>query len=269
MKRSVLFLFCVLALSACDQKTTFLPVPGVGIVNGTPMSDQDALGKSVVALLVESDQGVALCTGSIYDEQTILTAAHCVDDGPDRVMIFFGPAVKVTSKSMVRWGNRYTQNPRWAKPGPEGQGDLALVHFDGGLPAGFQPVQLASPDLDLEAGTKVTMLGYGVADGVSKKGAGTLRSTTTTVEGFARKTEIVTDGHSSSVCFGDSGGPAFVPTASGFVQWGVASSVLNKACNEASVHTDIVSYEPWLRSAAAKLAQMTKQAQKPEQKMQD
>jgi secreted trypsin-like serine protease len=136
---------------------------------------------------------------------------------------------------------------------PSGEADLALIHFKGNAPKGYTPITLANENLKLKEGTLVFMFDYGVTDGESQTGAGKLRQTTSKILGHHSLTEAVTDGHKSSVCFGDSGGPAFIKTDSGFVQWGVASSVTNIACEEASIHTEVMKYETWIRSSVKKL----------------
>jgi secreted trypsin-like serine protease len=149
----------------------------------------------------------------------------------------------------------YVQNPAWkneisiSSAKSKERGDLALIHFAGGLPEGASLVTLADSKLKLEAGDQVLVMGYGVSNAAKRSGGGVLRQAQTTVLGVTSKTEIATDGKMSSVCFGDSGGPAFVESGDGWIQWGVASAVSNESCNEASVHTDLRSYRAWIKKA--------------------
>jgi secreted trypsin-like serine protease len=80
-----------------------------------------------------------------------------------------------------------------------------------------------------------------------------LRETETTIVDQVSPTEIATDGRKSSVCFGDSGGPAFITEGRRLVQWGVASSVTNESCNEASIHTSVMTYLRWIKTTANRL----------------
>ncbi len=225
----------------------------VGIVHGQKVSPKDELGKSVVALVIQGAQGEALCTGSILSEDTVLTAAHCVDDHPKKITIVFGPVIR--SSKNFRSGVSYVQHPRWKKQTASGRGDLALILFSGGLPSGYTPVHLLEKSTKISKGLEVWMMGYGVASGVKHSGDGVLRFMGTQVEGWESSTEVITDGQKSSVCFGDSGGPSFLVEGGATVQWGVASSVLNSTCNEASIHTSLQTYLRWLGSAAAHLRQ--------------
>jgi V8-like Glu-specific endopeptidase len=228
------------------------------IVRGQTLKEDDESGHSVVALIFEKADGQALCTGTILSEDTILTAAHCVDGRPRRISVIFGPTVKKAERQNTRSVDTYVQHSRWQRPTEKGRGDLALVHFQGGLPQGFKPVTLAQANVALKPGTPVKMIGYGVTNGRTETGSGTLRVAQSTVLSQYSSTEIVTDGKKSSVCFGDSGGPAFVSdkktkTKFRLVQWGVASSVLNHSCNEASIHTSVMSYSRWFKIASEQL----------------
>jgi hypothetical protein len=225
----------------------------LGITHGTVVQGSDELARSVVALVANADQGQALCTGTLITEDSVLTAAHCVDENPSALMIVFSLRVQGADPSAVREVTSFVQNPLWGQNSPQGRGDLAVLHFEGGLPIGYQPVTLATADLEITAGLDVMMLGYGVTDGVAQTGAGVLRETETSVIDIASATEAVTDGQKTSVCFGDSGGPAFSQEGGQWVQWGVASSVLDQACSQASIHTEVASYLSWIQAAASKL----------------
>jgi secreted trypsin-like serine protease len=128
------------------------------------------------------------------------------------------------------------------------------VHFSGGLPEGYTPVTLAPKGTNLSAGTEEEMLGYGISNAGRQSGAGQLRQTSSTVLERVDRDQYMSDGRKSSVCFGDSGGPAFVQTGGRWAQWGVAHSVLNQACNEASVHTSVMPFLRWIQASQAKLA---------------
>ena len=218
------------------------------------MTKTESLAKSVVALVAQREDGQALCTGTILSEDTILTAAHCVDENPERMLVVFNRTIKNAPTELIRKVTAFVQNPSWKKPSAKGRGDLALVRFEGGLPADYKPVTIGDANLPLTPGTEVLMMGYGVNKAETHKGAGVLRETKSSIIEQESPTELVTDGTKSSVCFGDSGGPAFAEDADGNeVQWGVTSSGKNDTCNEASVHTNVIAYAAWMKSAAAQL----------------
>ena len=246
-------------LSACGPElgSVALPSDADGIVHGRSASE-DPLSASVVALVATKGDRQALCTGTILDAATVLTAAHCVDGEPSSLTVAFGKNVRALDPDHKRSAIAVAQHPRWKERRPTERGDLALVRFTGGLPKGFKAVRLAPSATVVHDGDPVTMIGYGVTNGVRHSGSGQLRETKTSVIGQKSPSEIVTDGHKSGVCFGDSGGPGFDERGA---QWGIASSVTSQACNDASVHTEIMPYRDWINETRARLPKAAGRAQ--------
>jgi tryptase len=256
MKTKLIYLslISVFALSACAPKRAdHFAGRGEGVINGEPVGEADPSGNSVVALVANMDEGQALCTGSLVAEDTVLTAAHCVDQNPQNLVIVFSRQVKAAGRENMRAAESYVQNPLWNKGAPQGRGDLALIHFSGGLPEGYQPVTLARAGYSPAKGEATIMMGYGVSDAENKTGEGQLREMQTSILGALSGTEFESDGRDSSVCFGDSGGPAFASQGGDVFQWGVASSVSSEACDTSSIHTDVAQYLPWIKNMSASL----------------
>jgi hypothetical protein len=226
-----------------------------GIVNGGVRLSPTGktLGRSIVAIVASTGGVQSLCTGSLIAKDIVLTAAHCVEKNPERVFIVFAENIEKASPDFRREADGYVLNPHWRHSWEKGRGDLALVHFGGKVPSGYSPLKLAPEDLKLRMGSTVTMMGYGVSDGFTKEGSGVLRGMKTKLIQTVSATEVMSDGQDSSVCFGDSGGPAFIKQGKSWVQWGVASSVTNRTCSEASVHTAIMDYLDWIQKASLQL----------------
>jgi secreted trypsin-like serine protease len=223
------------------------------IVNGKSTTKKNENALSVVAIIAEKDEGQSLCTGTVIAPEIILTAAHCLDNVSPRLQIVFNFNISKAKEKDLREADKYIQHPHWGRHLKSGESDIALIHFKGALPDNYFPVVLANKSLKLKIGQNVSMLGYGVTNGRSYKGAGKLRETNSTILEQNSSTEFITDGVKSSVCYGDSGGPSFLKTGNSYVQWGVASSVLNKECNEASVHTGVMKYDAWIKSSIKKM----------------
>jgi secreted trypsin-like serine protease len=219
------------------------------IVGGTNVSASDTIASTTVALyFAGSTAGEgSICTGSILDSGTILTAAHCVANAKKGVVIF-ATDIKNNSPANTR---TITAAKVYAKLNNANvaaeQRDIATVSFLGGLPAGFKPAQfLSQTSLHsvLQAGGSIILAGYGVtsynpADKAgSSKTAGTLRKVSTKIEkvgtsnlwvGFVGKT----------ACHGDSGGPAFVNYQGSLYLVGVTSRSTrpNGDCSGDSIYT--------------------------------
>src|SRR5690348_9410861 len=109
----------MLGLTACGEREVPLSrgladvTAAPGIVNGQPVGKRDKIAASIVALVAEVKEGQALCTGTILDDQTVLTAAHCVDGEPTKMSVVFSPEVKGANPAMIRAVNRIAQHPKW------------------------------------------------------------------------------------------------------------------------------------------------------------
>jgi secreted trypsin-like serine protease len=223
------------------------------VVHGKNVTSKNKIAQSIVAIISSKDESSeALCTGSIIGKNSILTAAHCVDQDPANINIVFGIDIHKAKPEFIRAANQFVIHPNWNRHLRSGEADLAIIHFEGDLPDGYMPVDLADQGLELKKGQTVFMAGFGVTDGETKAGAGKLHQMTTEILDFHSATEIVTDGQQSSVCFGDSGGPAFIEVGNVFIQWGVASSVASEACNDSSVHTEVMKYLSWINTSVEK-----------------
>lgn len=257
-----MLILTTLVLSACgaNKSSSEGKLFRGDIVNGTVVTEKNKNAHSIVAIYsVDENNKSFICTGTIVSPEYILTAAHCVEKNTTNIVIVFSPdaSLDTTKEKEIRLGDRVVQHSDWGKNLPSGAGDIALIHFEGTLPKGYSPVKLADESFRLKMAQKVLMVGYGVTNGKERKNSGTLRQTESVILGQTTHTEVVTEGKKSSVCYGDSGGPAFVKIGKDFVQWGIASTVAaptpEKACTLFSVHTAIMSYAGWIKFSIQKM----------------
>jgi hypothetical protein len=130
-------------------------------------------------------------------------------------------------------------------------GDIALVHFSGGLPAGAAPAAVMKASQHLSDGEIVTLAGFGISNG-DGEGAGKLRMVDVKIaKAKYSQTEVSLDQHNhKGACHGDSGGPAFVQNSDGgLLLWGVTSRGIDDPtdhCVGESVYTRIQPYSRWI-----------------------
>lgn len=249
---------------ACSKAPHSAPIAsgqtGTGIIGGTDATGNEDFSKTIVALY-NITQG-SLCTASIISEQFLVTAAHCVDAPASGLRVVFGTDIQ--KPGAIQEVVSYQTSPLWATRSNEdlNAGDIAVVRFAGGLPAGYRPAQILANESALQTGTTVMLAGYGISDGVKDTGAGTLRFVETTIANpnFSESEMLIEQRHGKGACHGDSGGPAYVKVNGQWMLWGVTNRGVNDPNNDCSVsaaYAKIPYYQGWVAQTAKKLMKKT------------
>ncbi len=229
--------------------TLFTTLAGSGtadaIVGGVPVSP------SIYPAYVRVLSSTSLCGGTVIAQDTVLTAAHCVDGGVTAAQV----TVRVRDVTL-RQATSLTVHPLWNGDFADGH-DLAIVRLTAGSTNGVTPVQVGSPwNLSYyAAGTPATIVGHGAR---SWGGPSTteLRAVDTVLHSDDWMDDIynpwywfddwngglaIGAGDSAhTACNGDSGGPLFVDKDGtwNWIQVGVASFV-SDGCDEAAGFTEL------------------------------
>ncbi|MDQ3231329.1 MAG: trypsin-like serine protease [Pseudobdellovibrionaceae bacterium] len=204
--------FLLMCDRATDEESSALRM-----VNGSiPAADHPA-ALSAVALVDKNSQN-HFCSGTLVAENLIVTAAHCVfDKRPEDFQILFGRDTK-QGNVVLRTPEALSTFKKFQKF--ESNFDIAWVRFPGGVPQGFQPVEIWHQPNALEAKTPLSIAGYGrtssqcMFDDPTCQG-GKLLYVDTNVREFVnhgRLFNLIVIGPrpDHGPCFGDSGGPAYV-----------------------------------------------------------
>lgn len=240
----------------------------LGIIGGKDITTPNDYSAHIVGIY--DVKAGAICTGSILSQSIVVTAAHCVESGAQFLRVVFGTDIESRSLT-IRTADNVKVSPLWAfrQNADLNTGDIALIHFQGGLPEGYQPIRFLSDMQKLADGMTITLAGFGASRVVSGRnprtgapasdhqGAGKLRLTDTTIlKAQYSKTEFTTDsskGHGA--CHGDSGGPAFVTINGEMVLVGVTSRSVDDpsdTCAVSAAYTSLPFYAPWVvRTAKA------------------
>ena len=251
--KSISILFAT--LMSCP---TLASVNQAEIIKGTDVGAQDWIAHSVVALISSNEQSQALCTASIVAQDLAITAAHCVtSDAPDlqsTLTLIFSRDIHGASPANFRKIDRVEVPAEW---NPMGSGqkdtsDVAVVHFSGGLPAGYAPSNLLPFNQPLSQGQAVVLAGYGITNATADTGAGVLRKTTVVISdpNYSISEVELDQTHGGGACHGDSGGPAYVIINGHPYLFGITSRGGGN-CDEDVIYTKISAYQDWFARAVA------------------
>jgi len=226
------------------------------IIGGSKVSSSDFISHSVVALVSTSEDGQALCTASLVASDLAVTAAHCVKDqnrAPRaQIDLLFG--LDIHSPVGVRSVDRAEVPSQWNPSSDSGSdtSDVALIHFNGGLPAGYVPSELMPFNQELVKGQSVVLAGFGITNAVENDGEGTLRKTTVTVlnENYSPSEIELDQSHGGGACHGDSGGPAYLMMNQHPYLFGITSRGGGE-CDEDVIYTKLSAYADWFKTAVA------------------
>ena len=250
-----------------------------GIVNGYIADKTNPLRNHMVMVLsrfqkddYSSDVLSTLCTGTLVDHKTVLTAAHCFPKNTISTQIIASINLFCSSgfnQRMVYEAYNVNIHPKYQhKTSPSSTSpdfDIATVKFDGILPPEYSPLPLVPVDIRQEMNnpaSQMVMIGYGRTH-TSDDSLPELRYVTKAWDQLMLVKDSVNlidrsglvsvnqaDSHGG--CSGDSGGPLLIAENGAYKIMGVASYIESvsesKLCEQGQIfYTYVPSYWDWIQ----------------------
>jgi secreted trypsin-like serine protease len=258
-------LACLLA--SCTQDVASDPAANdeSAIVGGKKVSASDPIAHVTVAVVDPSPDVGQFCTGIVVDKDIVLSAAHCFDDASRTPYVRAGAssahAIRVRAVAVHA---QYSQSRRTKydttieKVTSAAQittpssplYDIALLALDEALPASVTPAVFASASADLATADLVSA-GYGCTSTACRSQVDALRKVSMQWVRTAPDASLVVleAGARHGSCFGDSGGPDFIVSASGVKVFGMISTGPESCELGISVDTLVAPYLAWVHQS--------------------
>jgi secreted trypsin-like serine protease len=256
------------ALASCAKSTnaqnSAQPETLAGnIVGGVASVDSFQKENGLVALVITSDDGQGICSGTLISKKIVLTAAHCIVASRStirQIAVVFTQDVSKAKKEQVRFAVSGRPHELFASSagGIGAWNDIALLKLNADAPADMKFTKLASfLNAPLAAKTMLVQAGFGssVDDRNSKiDTTGVLRQVggieVLALSRNAKEIQIKENGKGS--CNGDSGGPAFTQASDGkLTQVGINSRGTDRnSCLGVGIFTNVASHLGWIKTTS-------------------
>ena len=253
-------------LAGCDGSHGKGSSSDLDIVGGYVPDASHPASFSAVSL-VKSDH--SFCSGTVIAKNVVVTAGHCLADMKAAdFSLAFGKGAEVVGKELRQPAQIFVHE-QYKDGFNHPNYDVAFVVFDGGLPAGYTPIEVLTSAARLTKGQTVSPAGFGVTATKCMNGSCNAAPLTAVDMNFTEYVDtdngqakslvmLDTPEKNHGICYGDSGGPVYakvadrwylVGSAIGF--WDVLTSKVDyrnkRQCESGeALYTFLGDYVPWI-----------------------
>lgn len=165
MKHLLFYSICIFLVS-CEQNITKTKLVQSKIIDGDNVKEGYEVKPHVVALLdIESN---SLCSGTIIKNNIILTAAHCISNKKENLLVIFETELNSASSSPNSLTNKTREvldvitHDNYIKGYGLNTNDVALVKIKGEIPNDYSPISYSKDATIIHKNSIVRVVGYGV-----------------------------------------------------------------------------------------------------------
>jgi secreted trypsin-like serine protease len=235
------------------------------IIGGEAVKSDDFARSATVSFYTVGRRGPLefLCTGTLIAKDLVVTAAHCLQSVYTVIYVSFGEQIPKSTAGLTRVDGSIS-HPNYRvvqKPGDDGldywttEHDIALMRLDTRAPEGYSPVAIHANTDKIPLKSKLLLAGFGITDDEKSTAAVSMNQIEVELHSLAGEFLVIDQTDKKGACFGDSGGPAYLKTANGWLVVGATHAARPGYvdCHHMSDYTSLSKYSEFIKSSADKL----------------